>query len=285
MLPGLMNTPSYKLQVKLVDVLYGGNPRVPVISFDIIDKASVNTLKNIHSQLFSGTKGLKMLIVGDFTPEEIQPLVEKYIGGIKKGGKALAWKDDGTDVVDGIVKCNDPVKMETPTTTAVLYYHAPMEYNELNHAALDAISYILDLRNTATLREEIGGTYGASSRTTLSDLPKAEATLQIAFQCKPELTETLVTTAQEIVENLAMEGPTEEEVSKAVLNLQKNVPENRLSNSYWLNLIKDYLMNPVEIDKAYEQAVNKLTAADIQAAAVKLLEAGNMIEFIQSPAE
>lgn len=285
MLPGLMNTPSYKLQVKLVDVLYGGNPRVPVISFDIIDKASVNTLKNIHSQLFSGTKGLKMLIVGDFTPEEIQPLVEKYIGGIKKGGKALAWKDDGTDVVDGIVKCNDPVKMETPTTTAVLYYHAPMEYNELNHAALDAISYILDLRNTATLREEIGGTYGASSRTKLSDLPKAEATLQIAFQCKPELTETLVTTAQEIVENLAMEGPTEEEVSKAVLNLQKNVPENRLSNSYWLNLIKDYLMNPVEIDKAYEQAVNKLTAADIQAAAVKLLEAGNMIEFIQSPAE
>ena len=41
----------------------------------------------------------------------------------------------------------------------MLYYHAPMEYNELNHAALDAISYILDLRNTATLREEIGGTY------------------------------------------------------------------------------------------------------------------------------
>jgi len=281
----LMNTPSYKLQVKLVDVLYGGNPRVPVISFDIIDKASVNALKNIHSQLFSGTKGLKMLIVGDFTPDEIKPLVEKYIGSIKKGGKALAWKDDGTDVVDGIVKCNDPVKMETPTTTAVLYYHAPMEYNELNQAALDAISYILDLRNTATLREEIGGTYGASSRTTLKDLPKAEATLQIAFQCKPELTETLVTTAQEIVENLAMEGPTDEEVSKALLNLQKNVPENRLSNSYWLNLIKDYLMNPVEIDKAYEEAVNKLTGADIQAAAVKLLEAGNMIEFIQSPAE
>ena len=94
-----------------------------------------------------------------------------------------------------------------------------------------------------------------------------------------------MTTAQEIVENLAMEGPTEEEVSKAVLNLQKNVPENRLSNSYWLNLIKSYLMNPVEIDKAYEEAVNKLTGADIQAAAVKLLEAGNMIEFIQSPAE
>ena len=68
-----------------------------------------------------------------------------------------------------------------------------------------------------------------------------------------------------------------------VLNLKKNVPESRINNGYWMNLIKDYYLNPVEWDKAYEEAVNKLTAADVQNAAKALVESGNIIEFVQKP--
>ena len=42
-------------------------------------------------------------------------------------------------------------------------------------------------------------------------------------------------------------------------------------------------MNPVELDISYEQAVNSLTAADVQNAARELLGSGNMIEFVQKP--
>ena len=86
-------------------------------------------------------KGLKLAIVGDFKPEEIQPLVEKYIGGIKKGGKKLAWTDPKEDYVKGEVRVADPVKMETPLCTALLLYNVRMDYTAANEAALDALSY------------------------------------------------------------------------------------------------------------------------------------------------
>ena len=285
MLPGMVNTPSYKLQKKISDVVYGNHPRINTISEEILDEASIETYEKIYRNLFGGTKGYKLIVVGDFTVDEVKPLIEKYIGSFKKSGKGASWIDRGEDIVNGTLDVNDPVKMETPLTTALLIYHAPVQYSELNRAALEAISYILDMRYTTTLREEIGGTYGASAITNISDLPKEESQLQVVFQCKPELGERLAAAAIEGFEDLAKNGPTEDEVNKAVLNLKKNVPEKRLGNSYWLNLIKDYLMRPVEADKAYEEAVNNLSAKNIQDAASALLNSGNFIKFLQTPAE
>lgn len=283
MLPGMMENPRYKLQRDFYGTAYGNNPRKQVISEKTLENASIATVQKYYKKLFSGTKGLKLAIVGDFKPEEIQPLVEKYIGGIKKGGKKLAWVDPKEDYVKGEVRVAAPTKMETPLCTALILYTAQMDYTAANEAALDALSYILDMRNTTILREEIGGTYGASSPTELSDQPKEEALLEIAFACKPELCDTLVLTAQKIVEDMAANGPTEEEFNMTVLNLKKNIPEKRIGNAYWINLIKDYTMDPVEWDKAYEEGVNKLTAADVQNAAKVLVESGNIIEFVQKP--
>ena len=283
MLPGLAENPQYKLQKKLFEVLYGGNPRNTMISEEVLDKASIATVERVYKQLFKGTKGLKLQITGDFNPDEIKPLVEKYVGSIKKGGKATVWADNTPQFVKGLVPVMDPVKMETPQSTVVLLYHAPMAYTQTNKAALDAVSYILDMRYTASLREDIGGTYGASAPTNLSDLPKEQGFLQVIFQCDPEKRDTLVKTAEKQFAELATEGPTKEEFEMTVLNLKKNVPEKRLNNSYWQNLIKSYIMNPVEVDKAYEDAVNNLTADDIKKAAAELLNSGNFIEFVQIP--
>ena len=283
MLPGMQENPRYKLQKDFYRVAYGNNPRKKVISQSTLEAAKLATVEKYYKKLFSGTKGLKLIIVGDFTPAEIQPLVEKYVGGIKKGGKKLAWVDTNEDLVSGEVRTAVPTKMETPLCTSFIVYSTPMDYTAANQAALDALSYILDMRNTTILREEIGGTYGASSPVQLNDLPKHKAILQVVFAAKPELNDTLVTTAQKIVADMAADGPTEEEFNMTVLNLKKNVPESRINNGYWLNLIKDYYLDSVEWDKAYEAAVNGLTAADVQKAAKALVESGNIIEFVQKP--
>ena len=283
MLPGIIENPQYKLQKGFYETAYGNNPRKQMLSFETLEKASMDVFRKYYQKLFSGTKGLKLIIVGDFKPEEIKPLVEKYIGGIKKGGKKLAWVDQKEDYVKGEVRVASPTKMETPLCTAIILYTAPMKYTAANEAALDALSYRLDMRNTTTLREEIGGTYGASSPTSLSDLPKEQGLLEVMFACKPELCDTLVTTAEKIVADMAAEGPTDEEFAMTVLNLKKNIPEKRIGNGYWMNLLKDYALNPVEWDKAYEDAVEKLTAADVKQAAKALLESGNIVEFVQKP--
>ena len=284
-LPNYLNTPEFKMQSDLQKTIYGNNPRRQTISMETLDKASIETVKKNYLKLFGGSAGLNMMIVGDVDLDQLKPLVEKYIGSIpkSKGKDKPSWIDTNEDFVKGIVEVRDPIKMETPLNTTVLLYTAPMEYNAANRAALSAISYIMDMRYTTTLREEIGGTYGASTAAQVNDLPKQEGIFQVVFQSKPELSDTLLLTAKKIVGEFAAEGPTDEEFNMAKLNLQKNIPESRLNNSYWLSYLKDFRMFPYEMDKAYEEAVNALTATQLKETMAKLLAAGNKIEFFTVP--
>ena len=78
--------------------------------------------------------------------------------------------------------------------------------------------------------------------------------------------------------------PTEEELAAAKLNLQKNLPESRQRNNWWLNSIELYLTYGVDRDAAYEDAINNLSADSIKALAQEILSQENFIELVMKPA-
>ena len=63
---------------------------------------------------------------------------------------------------------------------------------------------------------------------------------------------------------LATDGPTAEEFDMAQKNLQKNIPESKINNSYWLNTLLSYETYGTESVEAYEKAVNSLTAEKVK---------------------
>ena len=139
------------------------------------------------------------------------------------------------------------------------------------------------MRYTESLREDEGGTYGASVATNFSRRPKAQALLQVYFDCKPELTARLCELAEQGMKEMAEKGPTETEVSMAVLNLKKNIPENRLNNSYWRGQIENWLEFGEDYDGIRESAVDGITAESIRAIAAELVNSGNYVETIMTP--
>jgi len=284
-LPNFVTNPDFIMQKNFTDAYYGNNPRHQSISMETLDKANVATAEKDYKKLFNNAAGLNLAIVGDVDLNELKPLVEKYIGSIPKGKKKDAphWVDNKDYPVTGIVTKHDNVKMETPKSTVLLAYNAPEDYDIADEAALDAIGYIMDMRYVNSLREEIGGTYGASAAAGQNKYPVGRRTIQVQFQCKPELCDTLLTVAKAQMEEFAQDGPTAEEFNMAKLNLQKNVPEKRISNSYWMGKIKDYYLGYGEEDKAYEEAVNALTAEKVQKAAQDILSAGNKFEYVMNP--
>ena len=282
-LPNFVNTPNYKMQKGYMEALYGNNPRRSIVSEETLREASIDVVEKNYRKLFSDAAGLRFVVVGDVDVDELKPLVEKYIGSIKKGKKAPAWKDCKTGPVDGIVEKVDPAKMETPQSTVLLNYHAPLAYSAANSAALDAVSYILDMRYVASLREEIGGTYGAHTAAYQEKYPEETGTIMVQFQCKPELCDTLLTVAKAQLAEFVADGPTEEEFNMTVLNLRKKIPENRISNNYWMSRITDLLDGYPEYDKAYEAAVEALTAEKIRAAAAAVVNSGNKVEYVMVP--
>ena len=283
-LPNLVNQPNYKLQSELYKTLYGGNARKAMLSAETVQRASLQVVEKNWKKLFADAAGAKFVIVGDVNPESLKPLVEKYIGSLPKGRKALKWVDPREDIVTGRVENIFEVDMQTPKSTVLQVYSADSDFSYEKDAAMDAISYIMDMRYVESLREEEGGTYGASAMGNLTRRPKQRVVYQVYFDCKPALCDRLRELAIEGFKKLAEEGPTDEELAAAKLNLQKNIPESRQRNNWWLNGIELYITYGVDRDAAYEAAVNALSKEAIEDLAKEILSQDNFIELVMKPA-
>ena len=283
-LPNLVNQPNYKLQTQLYSTLYGNNPRMEMISAEKVAKANLKTVEKNYRKLFADAAGANLVIVGDINPETLKPLVEKYVGSLPKGKKPTKWIDQNMDIVKGKVVNEFNVDMQTPKSTVLQVYSADIPFTYQNDAALEAVSYILDMRYVNSLREEEGGTYGASTASRATRRPKERAMLQVYFDCKPALCDKLRELAIEGIRTLAEDGPTAEEANMAKLNLQKNIPESRQRNNWWKDGIEIYYLYGVDRDTAYEEAVNSLTPEVIQAAVINLLVQNNFVELVMKPA-
>ena len=283
-LTNMENEPNYKFQKELLNTLYGENARKQITSMNKISRASLAAVEKNWKKLFADAAGAKMVIVGDVNTEAIKPLIEKYIGSLPKGKKAPVWVDPNEDMVQDRIEKVFEVDMQTPKSTVYQIWDGNVEYSYDKAAAMEAIHYIMNIRYTNTLREEEGGTYGASSHGTLNRRPKQVGMFLVGWDCKPALCDKLREIAIREFRALAENGPTDEEVQMARLNLQKNLPESRQKNSWWRNSIELYLTYGQDRDALYEAAVNNLSKENVQAMAKEIVSQGNLIEVVMKPA-
>ena len=255
-----------------------------VLSDELLKNADLATIEKNYRMLFNDAAGAVFTICGDFNPDEIRPLVEKYLGSIKKGKKALKWTDPKTDIVPGTVTDDFKVDMQTPKVTVVELYDAFLgEYKIINEVAMSAATYILDMRYTKSLREDEGGTYGASTYGVIEIEPRPESMLQIAFETKPAAADKLISLCHEGLNSLAEEGPTAEEFDMAKKNLEKNIPESRITNRYWMKSLKYIEQYGIDYNAEYEAAVKALAPADIQNILKATLASGTMKTIVMRP--
>jgi len=223
------------------------------------------------------------VITGDVDLETLKPLVEKYVGSLPKGKKASKWLDVNPRLVKGENVKTIKTDMETPKSTVIEIYSDYRPYSVKDDVLASAVSYVLDQIYVDTMREDEGGTYGASSLANAGLEPEPMYLMQVAFECKPEMADKLRSIAREEFRKLAENGPSDEQFTRTIENFKKNVPENRISNSYWMNNIVRYSRFGFDYDKEYEEAVSSLTKEGIKEAAASLFGSGNFIEFVQMP--
>jgi zinc protease len=283
-LPNAQGQPNYKFEEELNKVLYNNSPRHQLVSLEKVDAANIQTLEKYYKMLFNDAAGSTFVVVGDIDMDTLKPLVEKYVGSLPKGKKALKWVDDGVRIPRGVIEDVFSVDMQTPMSSVFQNYTAYLPYTAERKAALDAIAYILDIRYTNSLREDEGGTYGASANAMFTRRPEELVKIQVGFDCRPSLCDKLRELAIQGIQDLADNGPTDEEVTSAVLNLKKNLPERRQNNSYWQGAIESYLRYGRDIDVDNEAAINALTSEKIQHTLQEVLTQGNLIEVVMRPA-
>lgn len=283
-LPNVMNQPSFKLQQEINKAVYGPDCKRNVeLNEETLEKANLATIERVYRSLFKDAAGLTAVFVGNIDLDSFKPLCEKYLGSIPKGKKATTWKDNSPEVVKGEVIDHFSTDMQTPKNTVIQFYSADMPYSVKTSVMLKAANYILDMIYVDTLREDEGGTYGASSDMSITAAPQQQARIQVAFETNPTQCEKLIDLAKEGLHKLAYEGPTEEQMTRTLENFRKGIPEKRINNSYWLGNLLTNEYRGIDYDAEYEAAVNEISAEGIKEVLQKVLESGNFIEVVMSP--
>ncbi|MCX4334575.1 MAG: insulinase family protein [Bacteroidales bacterium] len=282
-LPNLEKQPDFIFQKEYSNTFYGDNPRNIMISDEVVEKASLATIEKVYRELFKDAAGATLFVVGNVDLATLRPLVEKYIGSLPKGKKARTWLDNTPQIQKGEIENHFTAEMQTPMNTVLQVWSAYLPFSIKNKVLYDAASYILDMIYVDTLREEEGGTYGASANISAGRLPVERVVAQVYFQTNPGQVEKLSALAIEGLVKLANEGPTEEQLTRTIENFKKKIPESRITNSYWLDQLMTYERYKEDNDKLYEEAISEINAENIKAVLQALLAQGNFIEVIMSP--
>ena len=284
-LPNLENLPQLQLQKALYETLYGGSERAFIISSEVVEKANMKNVENVYKRLFGNVAGATVYIVGNVDAETLKPLVTKYIATLPGGKKGSKFIDRKDGIVDGKIVKSVAVPMETPKSTVIQVYKADMPYSIQNDVLLNIAKLYLDMLYVETLRESEGGTYGAGVMNTTIREPKEMALLQVAFETNPESAEKLSNLAVEGVHKLIAEGIPADKFDMILQNIKKNIPQDRISNSYWVGALQEYAEFGDMYDSEYEKAVDSATPEAVVELMKRLIDAGNFIQLTMSPKE
>ena len=283
LLPNLKTQPMFKFQQYAEQTLYGNHERRQTISTELVEKANIADFEKASRRLFGNVAGATVYIVGNVDAETLKPLVEKYIASLPGGKKGSKVIDRNDSFVKGEVVKDFAVVMETPKTTVLQVYSADMPYSIENEVLLSAAKAYLDMVYVETLRESEGGTYGASVAEGFYREPKETALIQVAFETNPESAEKLAKLAIEGVKKAIAEGIPADKMDMIIKNMKKNIPQERISNSYWMNTLQKNVEFGENYDEDYEKAVNALTSDDVVEMLKKLVEQKNFIQVTLGP--
>ena len=239
---------------------------------------------DFYKDRFSDASGFTFVFVGNFKPDSIKPLVEKWLGALPSSGKKESWRDTGIrppkGVVERIVK-----KGAEPKARTALIFTGPFEYTRQNRYYLSALAELLNIKLREALRENLGGTYGVSVAPGASRDPQPSYRFTIGFASAPERLESLTAAALAQIDSVKKFGTTPEylnKVKEAALRARETALKQ---NGYWLSQITTFDQSGwslAEIPNG-EKLISSLTVEDLQRAANTYLRSDNYVRVSLYP--
>ena len=275
--------PSFRYGQEVNKTMYGGSPRRPYFVYDDIDGITLEQLQTIYGKLYGNPGDFTFFITGNVDEKTLRPLVEKYIGSLPRASHRAEWVDDGVRTPVGTVENRFAVKMEQPKVSACTLFTGRMPYTLENTLAMAVLGQLLDIRYTAVMREDKGGTYGVSVSGLVQAFPVQQYQLSIAYETAPEKLDSLRPDVSGELARIAREGADEADLAKVKEYIAKSFPEWCRDNWMWLNVLRGYYLQDYDGLTGYMDIVEGFTPDDFKRLASRILTDGNMLEVIMEP--
>lgn len=280
------NNPDAIKADKKTLILSDNHPRSMVFNEEFLAQVSLEKMEKIYKERFADGNDFTFFITGNISKEELQPLVETYIGGISVLKGSEKWVDNKVSMPEGVLKKEISIALEVPkTTVSITYGDADVDYSPENILYSKLLGDVLDIRYMEKVREEAGGTYGVGVNCWVNQYPSNEGTLAIGFDCDPEKADELIPIIYQELNRIIEEGPTQEDLDKVLVTVAKNRKQVFEKNAFWLQAMKSHYWSNMDIvSPSYkEDIIDTVTPLDIQNFAKELKEKSELVELKFTP--
>lgn len=281
----MANNPQKIMSDSLQLIMTCKNPRTKLMTPELFNEISLEQMETIYRDRFVDAGDFTYIIVGNIEEATAKEMAEKYIGSLTNLPRKETWIDRKVEGPKGKTVKEIEIPLEVKKTTVTVNFNAKMDYTPEQNLLLSVFRDILNLRYIEEIREKEGGTYGVRVSAASGKFPKAEKTVSLMFDTDPEKAQHLKSILYREIEKIAQNGPTAEDLDKAIKNLQKNREQAKLHNSYWqqaLNTWYQYNYNPAAAAN-YEDILAKMTAQQVQQFVKNFTAKADVVDILFKP--
>ncbi|MCF2503052.1 insulinase family protein [Dyadobacter sp. CY107] len=277
-------TPEKVYSDSLNAVLTSNNPKRKPLKPESIDKVSLDRAVEMYKDRFADASDFVFTFVGAFKPEEIKPLLEKYIGGLPSTDRDDTFKHPDIFPPKGTIEKTIYKGLE-PKSRVTLISSGEYEYNPENNIQIEALQEVLQIKLIEALREEESGVYGVSVSESTDKFPTGHYRFNIGFGCAPENVDKLVKRAREEVDKVKQNGADPKDIEKFVAETQRKTETALKTNNFWLDYLDDNTFLGDDLDEIFlqDKLLKSITVASTKAAAEKYFNNDNFIKVVLMP--
>jgi zinc protease len=283
----IMASPDFQFQDKLSKFLSQNHPRGGGFpSAEELEGLNHDRMMEIYKKMFSDADGFHFTFVGNIDPATAKPLIEQYLGSLPSTQSGLGIKNLGINPPSG--KKEEVIRVGTDQkSTVLMLFSGSQDYSIEESLDIALLGEILTIKLIETLREEIGGVYGAGANGSLSRIPEERYSLQVSFPCSPDNVDKLVEATWKELNYLKANGPSAEDLAKVKETRMRQLEENRQRNSYWLGQIGSYVNQGLDLNLILdsEKRLQAVSAERIHQAAKKYINPDQYIKVVRLPVE
>jgi len=274
--------PMTAFRDNLMFAMYDNHPLVKRMKAEDYDKVDYAKAMKLYADRFKDANNFVFTFVGNIDPETFEPLIEQYIGALKTKKNDETWTANVPSITEKDITSHYTKAMENPKVTCYTIYSGDMQYTRKNQLTMQALNDVMDIVYTEKIREDEGGTYGVGVQGNLNLRPKETFMFLIGFDTNKEMYEKLMGIAIAELQNVANNGPREQDLKKVKEFLVKKHSEDMENNRYWMNCIQSQERDNINPMKDYNEIINSITADDVANMAKAVLK-GYKKEVVQIP--
>ena len=267
-------------------VLFHGDPLAPVVvpKPEYFEKINLDRSLEIYRERFGNATGMHFVFVGSFSPEEIMPLVEKYIASLPSSPKKFFIRDNKVRPVKGAHELKI-FKGAEEQSMILGFYTGEIPYSQGLDLKMKALSEILNIRIFEELREKVQGIYGGQTFSSVERYPYSNFNMVVQLPTGPEKADTLISLLNREFQQMITKGPDEKYLDKVKKQWLEHYRTNLKENNVWLNQILDARLKGTGLKyfSGYETYVKSLKPSDVQEAARIALGGKNKFIAILHP--